>query len=292
MNKITITFLLTIFFIGCSDRQQQEKVLSVTIEPQKYFLEQIVGDKYKVNCVVPNGSNPESFDLAPSQIMTIGKSEAYLKIGFLGIENTWIENIRKNNPHVKFFDCSSGINPIGGHQHDHALGEEQHSHHGHDDGDPHTWSAPYTARIIADNMYKAVIELDSKNKEYYTTNYNKLIAVIDSTDNVIKQYIDQATCKSFIIYHPALSYFAQEYGLKQLSIEYEGKNPSPKQFKELIDYAKQNNVKTVFIQQEFDAKNAETVANSIGGKAIPINLMAYDWSSEIIKIAKALAVNE
>lgn len=292
MNKITITFLLTIFFIGCSDRQQQEKVLSVTIEPQKYFLEQIVGDKYKVNCVVPNGSNPESFDLAPSQIMTIGKSEAYLKIGFLGIENTWIENIRKNNPRVKFFDCSSGITPIGGHQHDHAQGEEQHSHHGHDDGDPHTWSAPYTARIIADNMYKAVIELDSKNKEYYTTNYNKLIAVIDSTDNVIKQYIDQAPCKSFIIYHPALSYFAQEYGLKQLPIEYEGKNPSPKQFKELIDYAKQNNVKTVFIQQEFDAKNAETVANSIGGKAIPINLMAYDWSSEIIKIAKALAVNE
>lgn len=292
MNKITITFLLTIFFIGCSSRQQQEKVLSVTIEPQKYFLEQIVGDKYKVNCVVPNGSNPESFDLAPSQIMTIGKSEAYFKIGFLGIENTWIENIRKNNPHVKFFDCSSGITPIGGHQHDQAQGEEQHSHHGHDDGDPHTWSAPYTARIIADNMYKAVIELDSKNKEYYTTNYNKLIAVIDSTDNVIKQYIDQAPCKSFIIYHPALSYFAQEYGLKQLSIEYEGKNPSPKQFKELIDYAKQNNVKTVFIQQEFDAKNAETMANSIGGKAIPINLMAYDWSSEIIKIAKALAVNE
>lgn len=272
-----------------SPKNEKQKILAVTIEPQKYFLETIVGDHYKVSCIVPPGSNPESADFTPSQMMNLDKSAAYFKIGYLGIENSLIDKATKNNSNLKIINCSEGITPVEEScTHDNHDGHE-HSH-GHIGGDPHTWSSVTSARIIAGNMYKAVIELDKANEADYTANYNKLVAEFNQTDSIIKSYLDKAPSKAFIIYHPALSYFAKEYDLTQYSIEYEGKNPSPSQLKALIDTAKAEGIKVVFIQQEFDTKNAETIAEAIGGKTVPLNLLSFEWSKEMIKIAKALAV--
>lgn len=288
--KVSVIILTILLFISCNSSKKDDiQTLSVTIEPQKYFLEQLVGDKFNINCVVPNGSNPESFDLAPSQMLNISKSKAYFKVGYLGIENTWINDIGKTNAGIRFIDCSEGITPIiehdcNHHDHDHSHG------HGHAGGiDPHTWSSPATARIMVDNMYKAVVEIDSINRSFYTDNYNNLVAEINNTDSIIRYYTENASCKSFIIFHPALSYFSEEYGLEQLTIEYEGKNPSPSQLKLLIDKARVDGVKAVFVQQEFDPKNVETVANAIGVKPIPVNLLSYNWPDEMIKIGKAIA---
>ena len=287
---IYILISILIALTGCDPaKNDKSKTLSVTINPQKYFLEQIVGDKYVVNCIVPSGSNPESFDPAPSQMMALSNSEVFFKVGYLGIENTLLEKARQNNPNLKLIDCSAGIAPLEescGHDHNHDS--HQHEHHGHSGGDPHIWSSPATARKMIENMYQAVIELDSVNADFYTANYDKLIDEIDNTASRVKEFIAKAPSKAFIIYHPALSYFAAEYDLKQYSIEHEGKNPSPAQLKQLIDTAKAEGIKVVFIQQEFDTKNAMTVAEAIGGKTITIDLLSYNWSDEMIKIAKAL----
>ncbi len=296
--KCVISYILCSVFIllaGCKDvKKETVRTISVTINPQKYFLEQIVGNKFNVNCVVPAGSNPESFDPAPSQMMALSKSEAFFKVGYLGIENTLLEKARQNNPDLKLIDCSEGIVPVDGNLHeDCAHGHHDHhndAHSGHVGGDPHIWSSPLTARTMVENMYLAVVDMDSVNRKYYKVNYDKLIGEINHTDSIISVLIAKAPSKGFIIYHPALSYFANEYGLTQYSIEYEGKNPSPAQLKNLIDRAKEEGVKVVFIQQEFDTKNAQTVADAIGGKAVVIDLMAYDWHHEMIKIAKALAL--
>ncbi|WP_029904547.1 metal ABC transporter solute-binding protein, Zn/Mn family [Prevotella sp. 10(H)] len=288
---ILTLFSCLLFLNGCKPAgNNKTKTLSVTIDPQKYFLGTIVGDHYNVNCIVPSGANPESADFSPSQMMSLDKSAAYFKIGYLGIENTLIDKVTKSNPYLKVIDCSEGIKQIGD-PHIHC-GEDGHDHshaHGHAGGDPHTWSSVKSARIIVENMYKAILELDKENEADYTANYEKLTTEVNKTDSIIKSYLAKAPSKSFIIYHPALSYFADEYGLTQYSIEHEGKNPSPSQLKELIDKAKAEGVKTVFIQQEFDTKNAETIAEAIGGKTIPLNLLSYNWSDEMIKIAKALA---
>lgn len=276
---------------GCTpSKSEKMPTLAVTIEPQKYFLEAIAGNHFKVECIVPPGSNPESADFTPSQMMNLDKSTAYFKIGYLGIENTLIDKVTKSNSSIKVFNCSEGIEIVG-ESHEHCN-EDGHNHnHGHAGGDPHTWSSVASAKIIVNNMYKGLVEIDKVNEADYTTNYNKLLSEINSTDSIIKAYLTKAPSKSFIIYHPALSYFAEEYGLTQYSIEHEGKNPSPSQLKELIDKAKKEGVKVVFIQQEFDIKNAQTVAEAIGGKTVPINLLSYQWSEEMIKIAKALAMD-
>lgn len=291
--KLAITTILLgiLSLSGCKpSKADKARTLSVTIEPQKYFLSKIAGNHYEVNCIVPSGSNPESADFTPSQMMALDKSVAYFKIGYLGIENTLIDKVSQTNPELKVVNCSQGIELIGD-AHIHCE-DDNHDHnhtHAHAAGDPHTWSSVRSAKIIVENMYKAVLELDASNEADYTANYDKLVAEISSTDSIIKSYLDKAPSKSFIIYHPALSYFADEYGLTQYSIEHEGKNPSPSQLKELIDKAKAEGIKAVFIQQEFDTKNAETIAEAINGKTIPINPLSYNWSEEMIKIAKALA---
>ncbi|MDR2956373.1 MAG: zinc ABC transporter substrate-binding protein [Prevotella sp.] len=293
---VSIILLIVVSLGGCKpNTRERAEVLTVTIEPQKYFLEKIVGNHYKVKAIIPAGSNPESADFTPSQMRDLSNSIIYFKIGYLGIENVLTDKMATEKPDLKIIDCSDGIMPVGdAHVH---CNDETHDHkdehqHGHIGGDPHTWSSVKSAKTIVENMYKALLETDNKNEADYTKNYNELIREINETDSIIRSYLDQSDSKAFIIYHPALSYFADEYGLMQYSIEYEGKNPSPSQLKELIDKAKAEKIKVVFIQEEFDTKNAETVAKEIGGKTIPINLLSYYWNEELIKIAKAITLGE
>lgn len=295
-KKIIFSLLLSVLLIGCNNQPTNEKaVLSVTIEPQRYFLEMLVGDKYKVNCVTPNGANPESFDPTPSQLIEVSKSKAYFVVGSLGVESMLVDKLKSNNPDIVYVDCAHGIDMIEddshancNHEHHEHHDDHAHNHgHAHSGTDPHIWSAPSTAKVMIQNMYNALIEFDKEYTDFYTENYNKLIATIDSTDQVIKSHLDKAQNKSFIIFHPALSYFASEYGLTQHSIEKDGKSPTPSQLAQMIDDAKKEGVKTVFIQKEFDVKNAETIAKSINARTVTINLLNYNWSEELINIAKA-----
>lgn len=275
-----------VLFTSCDNTVSDKKSLSVSIEPQRYFLEKIVGDKYDVNVLMQAGSSPESYDPTPSQMLRIGKSSLFFKIGYLGFENNFLKSIKENNPDLNIIDCSTGIQTIE---------EDEHGHegHGHEGGiNPHIWSSPKTASKIAENMYKAIISLDAENKDYYDNNYKKLTSDIDSVDNIIRGYIEKASVKSFIVYHPALNYFAQEYGLTQYCIEHEGKSPSPAQLKSLIDMGKEKGIQVVFIQEEYDTKNAEVIAKEIGAKVVPINLLSYNWGDEMIKIARSLSSND
>lgn len=258
---------------------QKDKVLSVSIEPQRFFLEALVGDKFSVNTTIPAGSNPETYDPAPSQMVNIGKSAIYFKVGNMGFENTWLNNISNNNPAMTIVDCSVGI------PHIHDAG-----HHG--DCDPHIWSSPKSASIISKNMYNALIESDPQNRDYYLKNYTALEKNIQKTDSIIRSYLDSSTHKAFIIYHPALSYFADQYSLKQYSIEVDGKAPSPQQVAQLIQQARKDNVKVVFLQEEFDTKNAETIAKELNADLVSINPLSYNWDQELIKIAKAIVQND
>lgn len=299
-TSILITILSFFLLTACVTKQANETVVTVTIEPQRYFAEKIAGDKFKINCVVPAGQSPETYDPTPQQMIQIGRSIAYLRIGPIGFEQAWMDKIRENNPKLQVFDTSEGMNLLtdtedddhthehGTHDHDAHAGEEAHHHH-HGGVDPHIWSSIAGAKTVAWNTLNAFIELDPENTEYFGQNYNKLVDEIDKTNTEIKQLLDPLTDRTFIIYHPALTYFANEFNLTQLCIEMDGKEPSPAQLKRLVETARANNARVVFIQQEFDQKNAELIAKETGCKLTVINPLAYDWTKEMIHIAKALA---
>lgn len=296
MKRINLSIaLISLFaFMACSQKPQgDEKIVSVTIEPQRYFAEKIAGDKFKINCVVPSGQSPETYDPTPQQMIQVGKSMAYLKIGYIGFEQAWMENIREHNPHLKMFDLSEGVALLKNTEeagHPHEACEEQGDHHHHPGGvDPHIWNSIAGAKTIALNTLNAFVALDKENADFYRDNYNVLMAEIEETEKTVGQMLKPVLSRTFIIYHPALSYFANEFGFTQLCIEMDGKEPSPAQLKKLVETARNYNAQVVFIQQEFDQKNAELIAKETHCRLVTINPLDYNWSKEMIHVAKALA---
>jgi zinc transport system substrate-binding protein len=284
MNKFSTFFVLltALSFFSCSSPGQQERTIMVTIEPQRYFLEQLTDTLFSVVSMVLPGSSPETYDPSPEQMARLSRSKAYFGIGPVGFEEAWLDNLKKNNPHLPFFDNSLGIEWIVPADSD----LDASSHHG---ADPHTWASPKQALIIARNMQEALLEIDPDNAAVYQANLEKLLNEINETDQTIRACLERSSQKAFIIYHPALTYFARDYGLTQYPIEMDGKEPTPEQMKRLVDLAKGENIKTIFIQQEFDQKNAETMARETGCRLVIINPLSCHWSKEMITIAQALS---
>ena len=283
MKKIIFSAWIVLLLSACSNNIQQENIITVTIEPQRYFTEQLVDSLFRVECMVPAGISPETYDPAPAQMVKLARSKAYFCIGHIGFEEVWIEKLKENYPKITFFDNSHGIElVISGHTHPAGNSHE----HG---ADPHIWSSPKSVRLIVQNMYEALLEIDPANKNQYAANLHRLLEKIDTVDKQVTQILQNSSQNAFIIYHPALTYFARDYGLTQFSIEADGKEPSPEQLKILIEAAKENNIKTIFVQQEFDQKNAQSIARQTGCRLVIINPLSYDWGKEMLHIAQSLS---
>ena len=279
-----LIYILTLFILsacGNTTQKSEKPILTVTLEPLRYFTEAIAGDNYEVVSMVPKGSSPESYDPTPQQLVNLSKSQAYFRIGYIGFEQVWMKKLEANCPNMKVFDTSKGIDLIRDKGH-------WHGDHFHEGGvEPHVWNSTQNALIIADNIYQALCELDSTHQEDYQKRLDVLKETIRQTDANVRTLLENAD-STFLIYHPALSYFARDYGLKQVSIEEGGKEPSPAQLKALIETCRNENVHTIFVQQEFDQRNAQLIANELGVNIVSINPLSYDWVKEMIRIAEAL----
>lgn len=283
-NLAIIAALISVLGVSChSPKREKEKVVFVSILPQKYFAEKIAGDLYKVEVMVPPGVGPETYSPTPKQMQKLGESDAYFAIGYLGFEEDLLNKLPSLNPGIKIYNVSEGIDLI-------KEKEEAHEDHAHLKGvDPHTWSSPKGALIIAKNISDGMVQIDPKNREHYLQNLQKLTAEINQVDSVVTKVLSPVRGKKFIIFHPALGYLARDYGLEQYSIEFEGKNPSPKHMQELIGEARKGEISAVMIQKEFEKRNAEIVAREIGGKLVQIDPLDYNWPQQMILIANSLA---
>lgn len=284
-NFIYILIILCLSACKPSAQSEQKPIITVTLEPLRYFTEAIAGDQYEIVSMVPKGSSPETYDPTPQQLVALNKSQAYFRIGHIGFEQTWMDRLASNSPQLKFFDTSEGIDLI-------RTAGHQHGDHYHAGGvEPHVWNSANNAIILAENIYQALCKLDSPNQTYYKERLDSLKLTIQETDKTIRKLLQKAD-RTFLIYHPALSYFARDYGLKQVSIEEEGKEPSPAQLKTLIETCRKENIHVIFVQQEFDVRNAQLIADELGVTIIPINPLSYDWPTEMINVAKALTPKE
>ena len=285
MKRIFIPLLFVALLLsGCfpGSQKSKNKILFVSILPLKYFTDKIVGDTYTVEVTVPPGVGPETYSPTPKQMMLLGEAKGYFSIGYLGFEQTWLENFKSTNPNLQIFATSKDVNLI--------KDEDQHEGHVHIQGvDPHIWSSPKTARQIAKNICDGMIKIAPEHQDLYRKNLNTLLLEIEKVDSTITTLLSHATAKKFIIFHPALGYFARDYGLEQLSIEFEGKVPSPKHLQTVIETAKSEKIRFVLIQKEFDKENAVIIAKETGSKIIQIDPLEYNWPEQMISIAEKLS---
>ncbi len=278
---------LSLLFLGCHQKQtmREKREVTVTIVPQQYFAEQIGGDYFTIRTMVPAGLSPESFDPPASALVDLAHSDAYFQIGTIGFELAWMDKLRELSPNMQVFDTSEGLHLLGA---DHVCHHGDHHHHIHQAHDPHIWTTPRGARTIVRNMATAFSQIDTTHADFYAQRLSAFELRLDTLEQQLHQLLDSVKQRSFVIYHPTLTYFAEDYGLQQLVIENQGKEPSVSQLKELVDEVKTSGAQVIFIQEEFDKKHAQTIAEATGLRVVPINPLSYDWEVELLKIAQSL----
>lgn len=282
LTSLLIVAALGLFLRSCTSASTSKPTITVSIQPQKYMLEKIVGDKWEIKCLLSNGANPESYDPSLTHLLNLENSKAYFRIGNVAFESAIINKVQNNNPGLKLFDNSEGISLIHG---THSHGDVEHA----SDIDPHTWTSVKNAKTIASNMYKAVVDLDPENKAYYSRNFKNFLSSLDSLDREISQQLQPYRGSAFVVWHPSLSYFARDYGLEQISLSPEGKEASVKMMQSTIDKAIDRDVKTLFFQKDIDSRQAQVANEQIKAEIVNINPLNYEWDKEMRSIANAIS---
>ncbi len=296
------------FAVSCSepsrDTVEQERkpdaALSVfvNIPPQAYFVDRIGGDEVKVEILVPAGREPHDFSPSPRIIMALGKADIYFhgRIPFgLGLA----ERVKDADTAAKIVDITEGINfrkiddPTH-HDHDHGHAHD-HSHHP-EGKDPHVWLGPPEIKIQAENISEALKKADPERSDEYAANLAEFLSEIDKVHLALQETLKPYRGETFYVYHPAFGYFCRAYNLNQRAVETGGRSPSPKHLRSLIQQARQDNVRVIFTQPQFEGRSVEAVAEAIDGAVVPLDPLAYDVLDNLIRISEqlqqAMAENE
>lgn len=278
--------IITIALVSCKPQTSESTFISVSIQPQKYLVQQLMGIDVAINVLIPKGSSPATYAPSPKQIKDLGDSKIYLRIGHIGFEQAWTKRISEINPKLIIVDTSKGIPFIDGEDY-------VHGDHVHKGGiDPHVWTSPKSMLTVLKNTQEALINTFPKQKEDILHRGQQLEEKMRALDEVFKVKIESFTNKSFFIFHPAYTYLARDYGLEQISIEHEGNEPSAQWLRKLIDKGRELKVKTIFIQEEFDKRNAQLLASELNISTVQVNPLSEDWENEmrqtLIKLENAL----
>jgi zinc transport system substrate-binding protein len=285
--KVPALFIGTILLaLSCSSGGDgaSRPVISVSIIPQQYFIEQLAGDLVDINVMVPPGASPATYGPTVSQLGKLDRSVVYMRMGYIGFEQSWMDKIASVNQEMKIVDLSEGIDVLM-----EEDGEDEVPRgHAHNGPDPHIWMSVINARIITRNILNELLLLLPGKREYLFDRYDQFSAKLDSLDQAITEDLQTLENRKFLIYHPALTYYARDYGLEQFSLEIEGKTPSPAHLKQMTDLANNDHITKILIQNQFDRKNAEVLAKETGAEIVQFDPLDLHWSEQMSYIAKQL----
>lgn len=270
----------------------------VSVLPQKTFVERLGGDHVEVRTMVQPGYSPATYDPTPQQISALAKTALYIRIG-VPFETAWMKRIRSTNPHMQVLDARQGIrlrrNHRHGQMHENDTDGYNHSNQGQavtDGGwerDPHIWTSPPLVKRMGKNIRDTLTALDPANEQDYARNYDAFAAELDALDRDIRALLRDVTNRKFMVFHPAWGYFADTYGMIQVSVEKEGKEPGPRTLTALIEQAKRDNVKVILVQPQFHRKSAQQVAHAIGGRVVAIDPLSADYADNLRRVTQQIA---
>jgi len=277
---VVAVLFMAVLFVGCGQvpvnnttnqpgGSDETVEVAVSILPQADFVERIGGDKVHVSVMIPPGASPATYEPTPSQLKNLSRADLYVRIGHVPFEKTWMDRLKSANKDMKIVNSSEGIEIIG--------------------KDPHIWLSPNLVKKQAERIYNGLAEIDPENKGYYAQNLARFLQDLEELDAEIKDTLAGIEGKKFMVFHPAWGYFAREYGLEQIPIEVEGKEPSADDIVRLVEKAKTSGIKVIFASPQFSTKSAEVIAKEIDGKVIFADPLARDYMTNMRIVSKTFA---
>ena len=292
MKKVILyllVFLLALSACGVQPTGVPDKkiLVTVSIPPQAWVVEQIGGDLVSVQAMAGPSDDPHTYEPKPAQMAALAGTELYLTIG-VEFEQAWLPRFSASNPKMSVEDSAAGITRMP------MVSSIQLGVTGTQEGeqgmlDPHVWLSPALLKQIAENTAAALAALHPESAASFEDNLAALEVQIDQVDQQVRNTLQGITRNHFMIIHPALGYFAREYGLTMLPVEVGGQEPGPEQLAALLDLAREYQVSVLFTQPGFSTKMAESIASQIGAaQVVTLDPMARDWPANMLAMAKAL----
>lgn len=311
-----------------ADQKTKAMTVFTSIVPQTYFVKRIGGTRVNVQALVTPGRSPATYEPTSRQMAALAEAKLFFRIGvpfeqaFIPKIASSYNNLRiidtrrgiellEMTAHHHHDDEDHGMHERhdehGKHHSEHhdehekhhgaheKHHDEDHKHehkagdHHHEGGkDPHIWLSPKLVKRQARTIADALIAADPAGKATFEKNLNAFIKDLGTLDNALKKALAPIKGKTLMVFHPAWGYFAHAYGLKQEAIEVEGKNPSAQRLVEIIEKAKKENVRVIFVQAQFSMKSAKQIARAINGVVVPINPLAENYMGNLQAIAKSV----
>ena len=259
---------------GCTASQSDRQTITASISPVGYLVKEIVGNDFNLDIMVPEGANPETFAPSAAQLSYMENSALIFTTGVLDFENELIARLPAKSQN-RIVDLSSGIELIEG-ECGHGTA------HGHG-VDPHIWTSPELLRTMTDNIYAAINKAFPDSVKYAAA-YERLIRKIDSVSLCVKNMVADSNRRYFIIYHPALTYYAADYGLEQIALEEDGKEPSASRMQAVIELARREEMNVILYQRQYPVSVVSVVASDANVEPVAINPLSGDILNEILRI--------
>ncbi|MHC1604457.1 MAG: metal ABC transporter solute-binding protein, Zn/Mn family [Candidatus Methanofastidiosia archaeon] len=270
-SLIGVLLIVVSFISGCiagNEQGTEDKLgVVVSIAPYAEWVKNVGGDKVDVTILIPPGASPHTYEPTPSQLIKVSNAKIFVKNG-VGLE-FWTDKIAETNKNILIVDISEGIELM-------PLSSEEAREHGLL-YDPHIWLSLKNAKKGVRQICETLSEIDPDNESYYITNMNKYVEKLDMLDGEITEKLYTVENKKIIVFHPAWSYFCKDYGLEQIPVEQEGKEPGPQYIAEIIKTAKENNITVVFVEPQFNQNSARIIANEINGNVVAIDPLAENY---------------
>jgi zinc transport system substrate-binding protein len=269
--------IVALFLAGCTSEEQDDGKLDVIVSilPQKAFVEAVAGDLVNVKELIPAGSSPATYEPEPSTLESVENADIYFRIGYIPFEKSHIDTLTDLNKDMTVVDTSDGI---------------QLRYFDSGGTDPHIWLSPILVKEQVDTIAQTLSEKDPDNAETYNSNAEEFKDQLDALDSEIESQLSQLeTGSKLMVFHPAWGYFADEYGLEQIAIEQEGKEPTAQELEDLIELARDENISVIFVQSQFDTNIANSVAEEIEAIVISINPLSEDYINNLQNVATTIS---
>jgi len=285
---------------GSAAKDPGKTVIAVTIVPHAWLVRQIGGDRADVVTMVQPGQSAELYQPTDAQITRLSEAVAYLRVGMPLEGSRGLRAILAGRA-VKVVDLRDGIRlrEMAEHPHPEERGDGGGSERGSPTGDvsadrhrgkdPHIWLSPKLLIVQARAVADTLAELDPAHREEYSRNLAELQRKLDEVDQTIRGTLAPFRGRAFFVYHPAWGYFADEYGLRQIAVEIEGKEPSDRELTELQRHAREEGAKVIFVQKQTAGRAAKALAAAIGGRTEVLGDLEYDVPASLLRAARLLA---
>lgn len=258
--------------VACADAAPRESrpLAMVSVLPQQYVVDRIAGGLVRTEVMIPPGASPHLHEPTVAQLRLLHEADLYVKVGHphFPFERVWLDRLLAETPDLRVVDSSAGIE---------SRAE-----------DPHVWLAPRHVEAMAVAIEAALEDLLPEKRETLRTNLAALRAEIEVLDADLRSTLADKRGRRFLVFHPAWGYFAEAYGLEQIAVEQERKEPDARELAALIEHARREGIRVIFVQPQFDAAAAETLAREVGARVEPLDPLAYDWADNLRRAARAL----